>query len=72
MFRRAARLAWAAVALLALHGVTMAGVFPYETHVETLDNGLTVIVVPMASGGTVAYWSIVRTGARDEYEQGRT
>ncbi len=47
-------------------------IFPYETHVEVLDNGLKVILVPMSSEGLVAYWSIVRTGARDEYEQGHT
>ncbi len=49
-----------------------ADIFPYPTRVETLDNGLTVIVVPMSSGGLVSYWSIVRTGARDEVEPGRT
>ena len=47
-------------------------IFPYETHVETLDNGLKVILIPMSSGGLVAYWTIVRTGARDEVEPGRT
>ncbi|MCP3961992.1 MAG: insulinase family protein [bacterium] len=47
-------------------------IFPYDTHVETLDNGLTVILVPMSSGGLVSYWTLVRTGARDEYEPGRT
>jgi len=47
-------------------------IFPYQTHVSTLDNGLQVIIIPMSSGGLVAYWSIVRTGARDEYEPGRT
>ncbi len=46
--------------------------FPYPTHVETLDNGLKVILVPMNSNGLVSYWSIVRTGARDEYEPGHT
>jgi len=49
-----------------------AEIFPYETHVETLDNGLRLIVVPMSSGGLATYWSIVRTGARDEYEPNRT
>ena len=48
------------------------GMFPYPTHVETLDNGLKVIVVPMSSKGLAAYWSIVRTGSRDEYEPGHT
>lgn len=47
-------------------------IFPYDPYVETLDNGLKVIVVPMSSGGLVAYWTIVRTGARDEVEPGRT
>ncbi len=47
-------------------------IFPYDTRVETLDNGLKVILVPMSSGGLVAYWTIVRTGARDEVEAGRT
>ena len=50
----------------------MKRVFPYETHRHTLENGLTVILVPMPSDGLVAYWSIVRTGSRDEYEAGRT
>jgi len=44
--------------------------FPVETH--QLDNGLKLIVVPMPSNGLVSYWSIVRTGSRDEYEPGRT
>ncbi|MDH3283538.1 MAG: insulinase family protein [Acidobacteriota bacterium] len=51
---------------------TMSTIFPYPTHVERLENGLEVIVIPMRSEGLVAYWSIVRTGARDEYEPGRT
>ncbi|MCB2205190.1 insulinase family protein [bacterium] len=48
------------------------GAFPYEYRVETLDNGLTVIMIPMESGGLMSYYSVVRTGARDEYEQGKT
>ncbi len=49
-----------------------AKIFPYKAHVETLDNGLQVILVPMSSGGLVAYWTLVRTGSRDEFEQGRS
>ncbi len=48
------------------------GIIPYATHVETLDNGLTVIVMPLAATGLVSYWSIVRTGSRDEYEPGHS
>ena len=28
--------------------------------------------MPMPSDGLVAFWSIVRTGSRDEYEPGRS
>ncbi len=44
--------------------------YPYETH--TLPNGLTAIFVPMQSPGVVAYYSVVRTGSRDEVEEGKS
>jgi zinc protease len=47
-------------------------IIPYPTETRTLPNGLTAIVVPMPSDGLVAYWTIVRTGSRDEYEEGRS
>jgi zinc protease len=47
-------------------------IIPFPTETRTLTNGLTVIAVPMPSDGLVTYWSIVRTGSRDEYEEGRT
>jgi zinc protease len=47
-------------------------IFPYPAHVENLDNGLKVVLIPMKSEGLVAYWTVVRTGARDEYEPGHT
>jgi len=50
----------------------MSGIIPYDTHVETLSNGLKVILIPMADSQLVAYWSIVRTGSRDEVEPGRS
>jgi zinc protease len=49
-----------------------AHVFPYEVHQKVLANGLEVLVVPMPSDGLVSYWSIVRTGSRDEVEPGVT
>ncbi len=49
-----------------------AGVFPYKVQRATLDNGLKVILIPMPSEGLVAYWSVVRTGSRDEVEKGVT
>jgi zinc protease len=44
--------------------------YPYEKH--TLPNGLTAIFVPMQSPGVVAYYSVVRTGSRDEVEEGKS
>jgi zinc protease len=48
------------------------GIIPYPAEVTALDNGLKIIVMPMPSDGLAAYWTIVRTGSRDEYEPGRT
>lgn len=72
-------LVFAAAAALTLGGLAAPaaaadddGIFPYPVHLETLDNGLQLIVVPMPSNGLASYWSIVRTGSRDEIEAGRT
>lgn len=47
-------------------------IFPYKYVKETLPNGLTVIMIPMESPGLVAYYSVVRTGSRDEVEPGKS
>jgi zinc protease len=47
-------------------------VFPYAYEKHTLPNGLTAIFIPMESPGIVAYYSIVRTGSRDEVEEGKS
>jgi zinc protease len=47
-------------------------IFPYAWTQKTLANGLKVIVIPMPTPGLVAYRTVVRTGARDEYEKGST
>jgi zinc protease len=47
-------------------------ILPYPARVERLPNGLKIVLVPMSSHGLVAYWTIVRTGSRDEFEPGRT
>ncbi|MFO1009443.1 MAG: pitrilysin family protein [Planctomycetota bacterium] len=49
-----------------------APVFPYTIERHALDNGVQVRLIPMPSGGLVSYWTIVRTGSRDEVEQGVT
>jgi zinc protease len=46
--------------------------FPYPMKVDRLPNGLTVVRVPFASNGMVAYYSAVRTGSRNEVEKGHS
>jgi zinc protease len=48
------------------------GFFPYDYEVYTLDNGFTSILIPMEGSGLVAYYTIVRTGSRDEWEEGKS
>ena len=47
-----------------------APVLPYPIKQTTLDNGLTVMSVPFDSPGIIAYYTIVRTGSRNEVEKG--
>lgn len=66
----------ACIVLTILLGETMAQkiekIFPYEYSTTKLDNGLKVIVIPMANSGLASYYSIVRTGSRDEWEPGKS
>ncbi|MEM6796552.1 MAG: pitrilysin family protein [Acidobacteriota bacterium] len=45
---------------------------PFDPTVETLENGLQVILIPMSAEGLVSHWTLVRVGARDEIDDGRT
>ncbi len=45
-------------------------VFAYPIQKTVLDNGLTVLSVPFDSPGIIAYYTIVRTGSRNEVEKG--
>ncbi len=40
--------------------------------VDTLDNGLTVVTIPMPGSGVAAFYTLVRAGSRDEVEAGRS
>jgi zinc protease len=47
-------------------------VFPYEFKVEVLDNGLKVVTVPLSNPNIIAYYTIVRSGSRNEVEPGKS
>ncbi len=51
---------------------TASGVFPTAPRVERLPNGLTVVTIPWESPGILAYYTLVRVGAREEVEPGHT
>jgi zinc protease len=46
--------------------------FPFPVKEKTLPNGLRVYVVAYDSPGLVAYYSVVRTGSRNEVEPGKS
>jgi zinc protease len=58
--------------LTVLAATASAGVFPFKYEVHVLDNGLKVVLVPLPSQGLMSYFSVVRTGSRDEVEPGHT
>ena len=70
------RLAWALPMLVLGMGAAPGSggegekVFPYPIRRTTLDNGLSVLSVPFDSPGIIAYYTVVRTGSRNEVERG--
>src|ERR1041385_4050243 len=46
--------------------------FPFPVREKTLANGLKIYVVGFDSPGLVAYYSVVRTGSRNEVEPGKS
>ncbi len=51
-------------------GQTAEPIFPFPVSVFELPNGLTVVGVDYDSPGIVAYYTVVRTGSRNEVEPG--
>ena len=64
----------AGLCLLLLAGSTAMAetILPYKVYTSVMPNGLKVITIPMESPGLVAYYSVVRTGSRDEVEPGKS
>ena len=47
-------------------------VFPYDYKINKLKNGLTVVSVPMDNPHIISYYTIVRSGSRNEIEPGKS
>ncbi len=63
---------FALVSILTLGKARAKDIFPYPTHTRTLANGLEIVMVPFDSPGIIAYYTIVRTGSRNEIEKGKS
>src|SRR5436309_9556391 len=70
--RKAGRLPLVLLGLAAAPGVVQGAenVFPFPIRQTTLDNGLNILSVPFDSPGIIAYYTVVRTGSRNEVEKG--
>ncbi len=62
----------AAATVRASDGAKPNDIFPYPVTKTVLENGLTVLAIPYDSPGLVAYYTVVRTGSRNEIEPGHT
>ncbi len=64
-------LSFAAFLLIKSEGVAQESkIFPYQINQVMLDNGLKIVSIPFPSPGVVAYYTVVRTGSRNEVEPG--
>ncbi len=60
------------VVLMASTAVMAGGIFPYKVHRVNLNNGFKAILIPIQGSGLVSYYTVVRTGSRDEWEPGKS
>jgi zinc protease len=49
-----------------------ARIFPYDYKIETLENGLTIVSIPLDNPFIISYYTIVRSGSRNEIEPGKS
>ena len=49
-----------------------ADIFPYNYTIEELENGLRIVSIPLANPHIISYYTIVRSGSRNEIEPGKS
>ncbi len=50
----------------------VSNVFPYDYKIEELENGLKVVSIPLPNPHIISYYTIVRSGSRNEVEPGKS
>ena len=59
--------------ILSLPGVLQSmDIFPYDYRIEELPNGLKVVSIPLSNPHIISYYTIVRSGSRNEVEPGKS
>ncbi len=53
-------------------GQEPAGIFPFDYRLVELDNGFKAYLIGAGAPDQIAYVSVVRTGSRDEWEEGKS
>jgi zinc protease len=54
------------------HSLQASQVFPYNYKIEELENGLKVVSIPLKNPDIISYYTIVRSGSRNEIEPGKS
>jgi zinc protease len=54
------------------HLFSSSKVFPYDYKIEELENGLKVVSIPLNNPNIISYYTIVRSGSRNEVEPGKS
>ncbi|MGB8951509.1 MAG: pitrilysin family protein [Candidatus Aminicenantales bacterium] len=47
-------------------------IFPYNYTIEELENGLKIVSIPLSNPHIISYYTIVRSGSRNEIEPGKS
>ncbi len=47
-------------------------IFPYEYKIEELENGLKIVSIPLENPHIISFYTIVRSGSRNEIEPGKS
>ncbi len=47
-------------------------IFPFDYKIEQLENGLTIVSIPLDNPHIISYYTIIRSGSRNEVEPGKS
>jgi len=65
---------WPALSLLVCLPLKLPGaeIFPFDYRIEQLENGLKIISIPLDNPHIISYYTIIRSGSRNEVDPGKS